>query len=140
VWIVSAWLRDIPVLDNSTGSFSSLAPSLPRDDVRLSRVLGELLDRGAHVVIATRPGDAGNRQVIESVLAGAPGRSAAVSFLERPTLHVKGLLGDRFALTGSMNLTFNGVDNLNEMLSFQSDRQHVEALRLMFREEYGGIL
>src|SRR3981081_2843853 len=66
LWLVSPWLRDVPVLDNTTGSFMSLCPEFPRAEVRLSRVLRELLARGSQVVIATRP-DSGNRQVIDGI-------------------------------------------------------------------------
>jgi phosphatidylserine/phosphatidylglycerophosphate/cardiolipin synthase-like enzyme len=136
LWIVSPWLRDVPVLDNTTGSFLFLCPDFPRSEVRLSRVLRELVERGTTVVIATRA-DAGNRQVVDG-LEGVS-RADAVIFLERSELHAKGIVGDRYSLIGSMNLTFNGLDRLTEMLVFQNDRGSVEQLRLAFRREYGGV-
>ena len=136
LWIVSPWLRDVPVLDNSTGSFLFLCPDFPRTEVRLSRVLRELLDRGTTVVIATRA-DAGNRQVVDG-LQGIS-RADAVVFHERAELHAKGIVGDRYSLLGSMNLTFNGLERLTEMLVFQNERGSVEQLRLAFRREYGGV-
>ena len=136
LWIVSPWLRDVPVLDNATGSFQFLCPEFPRSEVRLSRVLRELVDRGSTVVVATRA-DTGNRQVIDG-LAGVS-RPGAVIFHERSELHAKGFVGDRYSLIGSMNLTFNGLERLTEMLVFQNDRGSVEQLRLAFRREYGGV-
>lgn len=136
LWIVSPWLRDVPVLDNSTGSFLFLCPDFPRTAVRLSRVLRELVDRGTTVVIATRA-DAGNRQVVDG-LQGIS-RAEAVIFHERSELHAKGIVGDRYSLLGSMNLTFNGLERLTEMLVFQNERGGVEQLRLAFRREYGGV-
>lgn len=136
LWIVSPWLRDVPVLDNTTGSFLFLCPDFPRSEVRLSRVLRELVDRGTTVVIATRA-DAGNRQVVDG-LEGVS-RADAVIFHERSELHAKGIVGDRYSLIGSMNLTFNGLERLTEMLVFQNDRGSVEQLRLAFRREYGGV-
>jgi len=136
LWIVSPWLRDVPVLDNSTGSFLFLCPDFPRSEVRLSRVLRELIDRGTTVVIATRA-DSGNRQVLDGLQA--VGRADAVMFHERSELHAKGIVGDRYSLIGSMNLTFNGLERLTEMLVFQNDRGSVEQLRLAFRREYGGV-
>lgn len=136
LWIVSPWLRDVPVLDNTTGSFLFLCPDFPRTEVRLSRVLRELVDRGTTVVIATRA-DAGNRQVVDG-LEGVS-RADAVIFHERSELHAKGIVGDRYSLIGSMNLTFNGLERLTEMLVFQNDRGSVEQLRLAFRREYGGV-
>lgn len=135
VWIVSPWLRDVPVLDNTTGSFLFLCPEFPRTKVRLSVVLRALLARGTMLVIATRP-DAGNRQLIDG-LQGI-GRGNEVIFHERTELHAKGIVGDRYSLIGSMNITYNGIDRLTEMLVFQTETASVEQLRLSFRREYGG--
>src|SRR5438445_9454022 len=66
LWLVSPWLRDIPVLDNTTGSFLYLCPDFPLTEVRLSLVLRELLARGSQLLIATRP-DPGNAQVYDSL-------------------------------------------------------------------------
>ena len=135
LWIVFPWLRDVPVLDNRTGDFLALCPTFPYSEVRLSRVLRELLDRGTHIVIATRP-DAGNRQVLDGL--GDARQSEALTVLQKSDLHAKGLVGDRYSLTGSMNLTYNGIDHLTEILEYVTDPRRVEELRLAFREEYGG--
>jgi phosphatidylserine/phosphatidylglycerophosphate/cardiolipin synthase-like enzyme len=135
LWLVSPWLRDLPVLDNTTGSFLSLCPEFPRTEVRLSLVLRELLTRGSQLVIATRP-DAGNTQVVESLRD--IGKDDGVIFHERAELHAKGIVGDRYSLVGSMNLTYNGLDRLTELLVFETERSSVEQLRLSFRREYGG--
>ena len=135
LWVVSPWLRDIPILDNTTGSFLSLCPDFPRSEVRLSLVLRELLRRGSQVVIATRPED-GNSQVIETLRS--MDMNDEMIFHEREELHAKGIVGDHFSLIGSMNLTYNGLDHLTEMLVFETERSSVEQLRLSFRMEYGG--
>jgi hypothetical protein len=135
VWIVSPWLRDIPILDNSTGAYISVCPEFPQTQITLSKVVAVLINRGTQVVIATRP-DGGNRQVLDGVALET--RSDQLVFHERAELHAKGIVGDRFALSGSMNLTFNGLERLTEMVSYQTDRNEVEALRLTFRGEYGG--
>ena len=135
LWLVSPWMRDVPVIDNTTGSFLFLCPEFPRTEVRLSIVLRELLARGSQLVIATRP-DAGNRQVFDT-LRGI-GRDDRVIFHERSELHAKGIVGDGYSLIGSMNLTYNGIERLTEMLVFQTERSSVELLRLSFESEYGG--
>jgi hypothetical protein len=135
IWIVSPWLRDIPILDNSTGSYLSVCPELPQTQISLSRVIAELMNRGTQVIIATRP-DSGNRQVLDGVPIES--QSDQLVFHERAELHAKGIVGDRFALSGSMNLTFNGLERLTEMVTYQTDRNEVEVLRLTFRAEYGG--
>jgi hypothetical protein len=135
LWIVSPWLRDVPVLDNTTGSFLSLCPEFPRTEVRLSLVLRELVRRGSQLIIATRP-EAANRQVVDHLRGSLD--DGEVVYLERAELHAKGIVGDGYSLSGSMNLTFNGVDRLTEMLDFQTARGAVEQLRLSFQREYGG--
>ncbi|MEA2569254.1 MAG: hypothetical protein QOI24_1255 [Acidobacteriota bacterium] len=137
LWIVSPWLRDVPVLDNSTGAFAVVCPEFPRAEVRLSLVLRELATRGTNVVIATRP-DAGNRQVFDALANHSP--SHVATFVERAALHLKGIVGDRYALLGSMNLTYNGVERLTEMLIFQTQPVQVQTLRIAFKEEYGGVV
>jgi phosphatidylserine/phosphatidylglycerophosphate/cardiolipin synthase-like enzyme len=87
------------------------------------------------VVIATRP-ESGNRQVIDGL--GDSRDSGRFIFHERKDLHAKGIVGDRYSLIGSMNLTYNGLEHLTEMLVFQTERAEVEQLRLAFRSEYGG--
>ena len=66
------------------------------------------------------------------------GPDDSLIFHERAELHAKGIVGDAYALIGSMNLTYNGLDRLTEMLIFNTDRPAVESLRLSFRREYGG--
>jgi phosphatidylserine/phosphatidylglycerophosphate/cardiolipin synthase-like enzyme len=136
LWLVSPWMRDIPVLDNTTGSFSALCPDFPPTEVRLSLVLRQLLARGSRLVIAARP-DPGNSQIYDS-LRGV-GDEGALVFHQRAELHAKGIVGDAFSLVGSMNLTYNGLDRLTEMLIFETNRTSVDQLRLLFQGEYGGM-
>lgn len=135
LWLVSPWLRDIPILDNSTGSFTSLCADFPMTEIHLSSVLRELMNRGTQIVIAVRP-EAGNLQILDSLGVDRP--TDELLFRERAELHAKGIVGDRFALFGSMNFTYNGLERLTEMVIFQTQRQEVENLRLLFEDEYGG--
>jgi hypothetical protein len=137
LWIVSPWIRDVPVLDNSAGAFASLVADFPPTFVRLSRVLRELIERGTALVVATRK-EAGNRQLLDSL--GTLGKHPAVTFHERDVLHAKGLVGNAYSLIGSMNLTYSGVDRLDEILVFDTNAAKVEEWRLTFRNEYGGVL
>ena len=137
LWLVSPWIRDVPIIDNGTGGFSYLCPDFPLTEVRLSFVLRELIGRGTVVVIATRP-DAGNRQLVDGL--GATALNGQVILREQPELHAKGIVGDRVAIVGSMNLTFNGIERLTEMVTVQAEPRLVEEIRLTFQAEYGGRL
>ena len=59
--------------------------------------------------------------------------------LRRDTLHLKGFLGNDFYLSGSMNLTFNGVEILEEGVTFETSREATESARIAFLDSYGGI-
>ena len=39
LWLVSAWISDVPVVDNSGGQFATVAPEWPRSRIRLVPVL-----------------------------------------------------------------------------------------------------
>ncbi len=135
VWLVSAFLRDIPVLDNSGGAYVSLSPDLPRTQIRLSRLLSELASRGTHIVVASKPTPEGG-EVGEEVQRVSDRNLITVT--RRIDLHVKGVVGDSYALTGSMNFTHNGIDKLDELVRFETSPAEVQKLRSEFHQHYGG--
>lgn len=135
MWIVSPWLRDIPVIDNTVGAFIAVAPDLPRGSIRLVPVLRTLLERGSRIVIATRR-DLQTQEVLDRLRMEVP--AGGLSHHQREELHAKGIVGDSFALVGSMNFTYNGVERLTEMLAFHTSPSLVAEIRLEFAREYGG--
>ncbi len=132
LWVVSAWLRDVPVLDNRSGAYASLGNDLPLSELLLSRVLSELAEKGTHLVIATRPGE-------ESVGHAVQARAgkARVRVVTQEVLHTKGIVGDHFAFVGSMNITANGIEHLTELIQFSTDSALVGKLQVEFRQHYG---
>ena len=140
IFLVSPWLSDIDLLDNRTAAFRGIGPGWARRELRLFDVLAELAKRGCELVVATRPPERGIDQV-EASLRRALGDGPAAKRLHyetRPLLHTKGLLGDDYCLSGSMNFTRNGVDHLDEMVTYTTDPSQVGHLRLEFTQEYGG--
>jgi hypothetical protein len=55
---------------------------------------------------------------------------------DRGTLHIKGLAGTHFALKGSMNFTYNGVEVLEEVVELETDLSRVASLLLSFGAHY----
>jgi phosphatidylserine/phosphatidylglycerophosphate/cardiolipin synthase-like enzyme len=53
------------------------------------------------------------------------------------TLHLKGLLGQDYYLSGSMNLTFGGLETNDEGVTFIRDLETVAKMRLHFVSSYG---
>jgi phosphatidylserine/phosphatidylglycerophosphate/cardiolipin synthase-like enzyme len=136
LWIVSPWISDIPLIDNRSNQFLTLEPNWARRKVVFSEVLAHLLQRGTTIHIAAKP-DQKNRTFLEAMRA----RGAGLNKLEihlSAALHSKGILGDDFYLSGSMNITFNGIELADESVQFHMDPEVVSSNRIDFLNWWGG--
>ena len=140
LWMVSAWISDIPVIDNRDASFTDVGRSWGMRWIRLSEVLVALASQGTEVVVVTNT-DAANHGFIHRLhaLASEAGVSDLVVTSQRQDLHAKGLLGDDFHLHGSMNFTHNGVRVLAEDVVFEVDSDHVHRAQLEYLDKYGPV-
>jgi phosphatidylserine/phosphatidylglycerophosphate/cardiolipin synthase-like enzyme len=138
LYLVSPWVRDLPLIDNCSGGFRGLDPSWGRRRFGLVDLLALLVERGCRVVVATRD-ETNNRafvrQLEQKVGSGKPAR-LRVLFAEE--LHVKGMLGDDYAISGSMNFTHYGLQHNDELVRYELEIERVAELKLSFRNEYGG--
>ena len=138
LWIVSPWLRNIELFDSTTGAFADLFPDTPRRVIRLTDVARALLLAGTRIIVVLRtPRDDGGVSQQLTEMARTLNCQARLAIVDRPALHTKGLLGDRVALTGSMNVTHAGVDAHTELLQYVTDAEVVAKLRLEFSGAYG---
>lgn len=141
LWLVSPWLTDLEVLDNRSGAFASLEPQWGARRIRLAEILGRLLEVGSHIVVATRSGQHNDTFVRKlDDLASASGSAGRLTVHRRDMLHLKGLLGSDFYLSGSMNFTFNGVEILEEGVTFETSHDATESARIPFLDSYGGVV
>lgn len=141
IWLVSPWVSDIPVIDNRTGAFDSIDSSLGARVLRLTELMAKCLRVGTAVVVATRP--LPHNQPFLAHLVGVAEElsvSKELRLTESEDLHEKGLLGDDFYLSGSMNLTFGGVELLEEAVKFDTAEDVVAQARLVYYERWGGEL
>lgn len=139
VWLVSPWVSDIPVIDNGSSAFDALDPTWGPRGVRLTEVLSALIRRGTTIVVATRPVDH-NKPFVAKLQAAAATSSSALVVQEAEELHEKGLLGDDYYLSGSMNLTFGGVELLEETVKYDTSEAIVADAHLTFHGRWGGRL
>lgn len=137
LWLVSPWVSDIPVLDNRAHAYVTLNPGWPRGDVRLSAILATLLDAGTTVHLAVRP-DSHNRDLIERLQARDPRGEWPLFLHQADDLHEKGLLGEEFYLSGSMNFTYNGIRINEEAVHFHTSAAVVSENRLVMTRRWGG--
>lgn len=142
IWLVSPWITDLPVVDNRAGTFAGLSPRWAPRQIRLTEVLEQLLEYGSQVVIATRPVPHNDQVLTEMQDAidrlGVPAEQLIIHRTE--DLHQKGVLGDDYYLSGSMNLTYNGVEILEETLRFDVGPAVVAEARITFATRWGGTL
>ncbi|WP_157591757.1 phospholipase D-like domain-containing protein DpdK [Solirubrobacter soli] len=142
LWLISPWVTDLEVIDNRSSSFRGIEPLWPHRRLRLTEVLSYLAQRGTEVVVATRAdghNDAFHRRLEASSLALGAADRVRIVVDRGDEQHEKGLLGDGFFLSGSMNFTVRGVRLNDEHVTLSLDEDDVAAARINIRARYGGL-
>ena len=129
LWLLSAWVTDAPMLDNSARQFAAIDPEWHAGQVLLSEVLRTILTRGGAVNIVTRP-DALNATFMARMRALQSSYSGRLKLLVEENFHEKGLVGDQYELSGSMNFTRAGINVNTEHIIFRTDPATVAERRL----------
>lgn len=120
LWLFFAWISDVEILDNSARRFAALEPDWPAAPIRLSQVLGALLARGTLVRLVIR--EHGHNEFFLARLRTLKEHyGEQLKWTVERDFHAKGLLGDDFFLSGSMNLTFSGISINGEHLVLRTD-------------------
>lgn len=139
VWLVSPWVSDIPIIDNRTNGFFALDTRWVRAKVSLSQVLARLLELGTTVHIATRRDEHNEAFVHRMRVLAEPGM-LPLRIHVGETLHEKGILGDGFYLSGSMNFTFNGISLNEEAVHYSVAPAIIAENRIVFVDRWGGAV
>ncbi|PWC91871.1 phospholipase D-like domain-containing protein DpdK [Azospirillum sp. TSO5] len=132
-WLVSPWISNFILLDNRAGGFGSVNPEWGSRQVRLVEVATSLMARGTPLGIATSL-DEHNGAFIAMLeeAADEAGVSDRLLVVQRQHLHTKGVLLNRGLLTGSMNLTNNGLELNDEMVVYDTTVKTLAEARLNF--------
>lgn len=142
LWLVSPWISDVELLDNSAGSFDALA-RFGKRRIRLAEILVALASRGTQVVVGTTT-DEHNARFLDRLRILAEDLRVAdkftISIDTSDNLHTKALTGDDFALAGSMNITFNGIQVREEFIDLRTDDAFVAQARMDAFDRFGGVL
>lgn len=138
-WLVSPWISNFILLDNRAGGFGSVNPEWGSRQVRLVEVVTSLMSRGTPLGIATSL-DEHNEDFITMLEEAADEAGVADRLLvvRRQHLHTKGVLLKRGLLTGSMNLTNNGLELNDEMVVYDTAAKTLAEARLNF-ESYAEV-
>lgn len=138
LWIVTPWISDVPIIDNRTGRFAGLIPALPERWIRLGEIIEQQMVRGGSLVVACRPDDH-NRSFTDQIQRRARdiGCERRVHVVLSPELHEKGILSATTFLSGSMNLTYNGLRKLEEVIHLTDESDAVARTRAAYQDRWG---
>lgn len=139
-WIVSPWIADLDILDNSLGNISSLVPSFDIKKISLTEYLKEIVDRGTGLRIITRTKDMNNRTFLYNLLyrfGEEKYKEIVNEDIELNDLHQKGLLSDNISIKGSMNFTYRGMNINIEEITASIKPEDIEGTKLNFKYSFG---
>lgn len=142
LWLISPWISDVPIVDNSANSFDQLRDRGSRP-IRLSEVLVELAQMGTTVVVGTTNASTNASflsRVRTSFLETGVSSRLLVDIDPRNELHEKAITGNDFVVNGSMNITFNGIFVREELIELRTDADYVATARMDAFERFGGLL
>jgi hypothetical protein len=136
LYLVSPWISNVPILDNRAHAFVSLEPSWTHGEIRLVEVLERLMDMGCRLIVATRP-DKHNLSFLRGLAQAGERLGVSPVIHQVEELHEKGILGDVFYLSGSMNLTFNGISINEEGVNYHTEDSVIAHTRGIFADRWG---
>jgi phosphatidylserine/phosphatidylglycerophosphate/cardiolipin synthase-like enzyme len=140
LWLFFARISDVDILDNSARRFAAVEPDWPAGPIRLSQVLAALLARGTQVRLVIRE-HGHNEYFVQRLRALRERWGDQVKWLVEKDFHAKGLLGEDYFLSGSMNLTRSGISVNGEHLVLRTDpaaiAEQAEQLDFQWEGKFG---
>jgi hypothetical protein len=139
LWLFFAWISDVEILDNSARQFAALESDWPAATIRLSDVLSALLRRGASIRLIIRE-DGHNDYFIARLRALKARYGDLIKWTIEESFHAKGLLGVDYFLSGSMNLTLNGISVNGEHLVLRTDPAAIAEQSIQLESQWEELL
>jgi len=136
LWLISAWISDVELIENSGGAFEALAPDWPKGPVKLSAILQRLLELGGHVFVAMMDNQHNDAFILRLKAMQQQPFGQQLRFAVSPQLHQKCMCGERFAIRGSMNFTRNGLNAKEEQMTVTLDSAEVQKLRFELHDRW----
>ncbi len=141
LWLMSAWISDIEILDNTGGAFAVLCPAWPFGKIRLSSIFSRIAQLGGDVFVAMNE-SSHNDAFCLRLMELKEEFGERIEWRRVEKLHQKCLCGDDFALRGSMNFTYFGLNVNEEQMTITTSLPDVARLRIeldqRWQEEIGG--
>jgi phosphatidylserine/phosphatidylglycerophosphate/cardiolipin synthase-like enzyme len=127
-------ISNVVIFDNRAGGFASVNPEWGNREIRLIEIASDIMSRVTPLGIATNY-DEHNNSFLASLsnVAEEAGLADMLTIVQREHLHIKGVLLKRGLLTGSMNLTYRGLELNDEMVVYDTDLRTLAEARLNFQ-------
>lgn len=139
IWLFFAWISDVELIDNSSREFAALVPDWPASPIRLSQVLFALLSRGVKIRLIIRE-DGHNEYFIARLRLLKSRFGDLIKWKVEKNFHAKGLLGADYFLSGSMNLTRNGISINGEHLVLRTEPAAVAEQSIELESRWEGLM
>lgn len=132
IWLVSPYISDFELLDNRSGDWDCINPVWGLRYVTFSELLITAVEVGCKLrFISTK--DPKNLPFIRT-LESRPNITTRLNM----NIHTKGLLCSSFFLSGSMNFTYVGTSNQDNLVNLSKDRAEISQARIEFEDRYSG--
>lgn len=135
LWFGSAWISDIPILNNRAYQFSSLEPDWPAEMISLSTVLLAIAKRGTKIIIITRENE-DNIHFIQK-MKNSEMYNTNIIIVLRDEFHEKGLLSEDYEIFGTMNFTYKGITTNDERITYRTDSSKLAERQVTAWNKYG---
>ena len=135
LWVSSPWIGNVSLLDNSDRSLSTLCPDWPVSKITMAKYFQELARRGTHIVIVHN-GAASNESFL-SALTRNERLTKNIKVILDKELHDKGITGDNFVISGSMNFTYRGINTNRESVLFRTDPEVIAQRKISHVQRWG---
>jgi hypothetical protein len=142
LWVVSPWISDVDLIDNTANAFDALEGFGPRH-VRLSEVLVTLAEADCAIVVGTTEADSNDAFLsrMRRLFADRSlGNLLTIDVDSSNELHEKAITTDDAVIVGSMNITRNGIFVREEYLELRTDEEFVARARMDAFDRFGGRL
>ena len=133
LWILSPWISDVELIDNRGGRFSGIEPSWPNAGIRLMLILRTITARGGRVTIVANHATHNDEFERRLEVLDDPG----IQFIRDELVHAKGIIGERFLVAGSMNLTYGGVNRNDEHVEYDTNPARINEWRVELEQRWG---
>lgn len=132
IYILSPWISDFPVLDNTSGNFDAINPSWGHRHIQFFELLQNCVESGATLKLAIRE----NREKIRQLEQNLKNYSSRFIVVELKELHEKGLLTENALIRGSMNFTYFGATINFEGITYTTNSTQIAEKKNTYDDLY----